>query len=81
MRVKRVNDPAYAMVFVDWLAFRPIFTLNQISTTQIDRIEFLNARDATTLRDAKTFVLHGLPGRDHPGCHSGVGTGSARNQD
>jgi hypothetical protein len=75
MRVKRVNDPAYAMVFVDWLAFGPISTLNRISTSQIDRIEFLNARDA------KTFVLCGLLGRDHPGCHSGVGTGSARNQD
>ena len=42
-------DPAYAMVFLDRLAFGPISTLNRISTTQIDRIEFLNARDATTL--------------------------------
>jgi hypothetical protein len=42
-------NPAYAIIFVDALAFGPIPTLNQISTTQIDRIEFLNARDATTL--------------------------------
>jgi hypothetical protein len=48
MRVKPVNDPAYAMVFVDRLAFGPIFTMKRISTTQVDRIKFLNARDATT---------------------------------
>jgi len=42
-------NPAYAIIFVDQLAFGPISTLNRISTTQIDRIEFLNARDATTL--------------------------------
>jgi hypothetical protein len=40
-------EPAYAMVFVDHLRWGTIYTLDRISTTQIDRIEYLNATDAT----------------------------------
>lgn len=40
-------EPAYAMVFVDQLRFGPMYTLSQISTAQIDRVEYINATDAT----------------------------------
>jgi hypothetical protein len=40
-------EPAYAMVFMDHLRWGSIYTLDRISTTQIDRIEYLNATDAT----------------------------------
>ena len=44
----RNQTAAYAQVFVDQLHFGPLGSLERISTTQIDRIEYLNARDATT---------------------------------
>lgn len=40
-------EPAYAMVFVDELRFGPMYTLSQISTARIDRVEYINATDAT----------------------------------
>jgi hypothetical protein len=40
-------EPAYAMVFVDELRYGPMYMLGQISTAQIDRVEYLNATDAT----------------------------------
>ncbi|HSH76371.1 MAG TPA: hypothetical protein VLA09_11855 [Longimicrobiales bacterium] len=45
------NDPTpyYAEVFVDDLRFGPIESLQRISSTQIDRIEYISATDATTL--------------------------------
>ena len=41
-------EPAYAAVFVDDFRFGGIQSLHQISSNQIERIEYLNARDATT---------------------------------
>ena len=43
-----VSGPAYAHVFVDELYFGPLESLEQISSNEIERIEYLNARDATT---------------------------------
>jgi hypothetical protein len=40
--------PSYAMVFVDEILFGAISALHRISISEIERIEFLNARDATT---------------------------------
>jgi hypothetical protein len=42
-------EPYYAEVFVDDLHFGPIDSLGRISSTEIDRIEYINATDATTL--------------------------------
>jgi len=41
-------EPAYAEVFVDDFYFGRVQSLHQISSNQIERIEYLNARDATT---------------------------------
>ena len=40
-------SPAYAQVFVDELYFGPLRSLERISTNEIERIEYLGARDAT----------------------------------
>jgi len=42
-------EPVYAEVFVDQLHFGPIDALGNISSTEIQSIEYLNATDATTL--------------------------------
>lgn len=44
----RNPSPAYAHVFLNQLYFGPLGSLDQISSTEIDRIEYINARDATT---------------------------------
>ena len=44
----RNPEPAYAEVFVDQLYFGRLQSLERISSTQIERIEYLRARDATT---------------------------------
>ena len=44
----RNPEPAYAHVFVDELYFGPLQSLNQISSNEIERIEYLSALDATT---------------------------------
>ena len=41
-------NAAYAMVFLDELLLGPLGMLDRISINQIERIEYLNARDATT---------------------------------
>ncbi len=43
----RNPTPAYAQVFVDQLYFGRLGSLEQISSTEIDRIEYLDARNAT----------------------------------
>ena len=42
------STPAYAEVFVDELRYGDINSLNRISSTQIQSIEYLSATDATT---------------------------------
>ena len=44
----RDPSPAYAHIFLNQLYFGPLGSLDQISSTEIDRIEYINARDATT---------------------------------
>lgn len=44
----RNPEPAYAEVFVDQLYFGRLRSLEQISSSEIERIEYLGARDATT---------------------------------
>ena len=40
--------PIYARVYLDDLRFGPLESLHRISTTSIERIEYLSALDATT---------------------------------
>ena len=40
-------QPAYAHVFVDELYFGPLGSLERVSSSEIERIEYLNALDAT----------------------------------
>ena len=44
----RIPQPAYAHVFVDELYFGPLESLRQVSSSEIERIEYLDARNATT---------------------------------
>ncbi len=43
-----IPEPAYAHVFVDELYFGPLESLHRVSSSEIERIEYLGARDATT---------------------------------
>ena len=42
-------EPTYAEVFVDNVRYGPIESLNSVSSTDIDSIEYISATDATTL--------------------------------
>lgn len=42
------TEPVYAEVYMDGRRFGPVNSLHQISTTSIDRIEYVDALDATT---------------------------------